>query len=196
MKNSDQYFYVVNKPMDFNTKCGELSNNITLNGTGFITINDSCSMFNQFLRIESQSTISVYKNLDFIKNSFIPLEINKFDQHKFITNNKELFDVSKEFDNIKHKLKYDQTFENLTLPLDLIHYVNVNKIHSGINFSTTIILCIIIAVCIYWYYKSNKKKNKLPDIRVSTYFSEDRVDHDVTSDHKPILKKPGKSNKA
>lgn len=186
IQNSDQYYYVVNKEMNFTTKCGEINDVISLKGTGFITINDSCSIYNQFLRIESQSTIGLYKNMNYVQNTFTPI-INKTpDKYKFIINDKELNDLSKEFEKIKEKLKYEENFDNLSIAENWAKYQETAQIQSGINISTSIIIFVVVLAGIYILGElHNHKRSNGTQVRVATYIAEEKVDHEVKPETKP-----------
>jgi IS1 family transposase len=186
IQKSDQYYYVVNKEMNFTTKCGEKDDMISLNGTGFITINDSCSIYNQFLRIESQSTTGLYKNMNYVQNTFTPIINKNPDKYKFIINDKELNDLNKEFEKIKEKLKYDENFDNLSMTENWAKYQETAKIQSGINISTSIIILFVVLVSIYILGElRDHKKNNRNAISIATYIAEEKIDHEVKPETKP-----------
>lgn len=184
--HSDQYYYVLTKEMNFTTRCGKDIEKVSLNGTGFITVNDSCSMYNQFLRIESQSTTKLYKELNVIKNTFVPLALKKSDKNKFIVNNKDLYDMSKEFERLKERLQYNVTFNNLSAAADWKQYYKTAKIHSGINISTSVVIFLIIAICIGFLYEFRANKETTP-ISVATYIAEERIDQGIPAQKKPLM---------
>lgn len=172
IKETDQYYYVAANKIIATTLCKEKTGEVVLEGTGLMTINESCSIFNANFRITSQSITSILKQNNYVISSFIPNTLNKNKAHKYIMKTDELSDITKEFDSIREKLKYNEIVEEMKLQNEMFKVdKETSRIHTGINIGVAFV-CISIFILILYILKF--RKPSASDINFVNYHGNDK----------------------
>lgn len=125
-----------------------------MEGTGLLTINESCSIFNANFRIASQSVSVLNRKNEYLASSFVPIRSNSDKINKYIIDKSDLTDINKKFEAIKEKLKYEEIVQEYKIAEKRNRFIFTEKIHTGLNISTTILILIIVLFCIYFYKKN------------------------------------------
>lgn len=172
IKDTEQYYYVAANRIVASTLCKEKPGEIVLEGTGLLTINESCSVFNANFRITSQSVTSVVKQNDYVISSFMPNTITNSKSQKYIMHTDELSDITREFDSIRDKLKNDEIMEEMKIQKEMLSEAKVTShVHTGVNITITII-CISAIFLIFCIFKL--KKPKASDVNFVNYNGNDK----------------------
>lgn len=175
IKNSNQYYFVMINPTNATKICDGKSENIHLEDTGLLTINDSCSILNTKFEITSQSINVLNRKNEYVSSSFIPYKSNEKKINKYIMNKKDLGDINKEFETIKNQIKYDEILQEHNKRKNQYMQFLPTHIQNGINLSTTTLVIVIFIILIYYYKKGYIKK----DINVITYKQEPKIDKEI-----------------
>jgi hypothetical protein len=198
IRDTDQYYFVVSNEMFLNTICGKDKGEITLQGTGLLTVNESCSVFNQKLSIDSQSTTNLYKKIKYVTNQFIPIDSKNKVSNKMVITSDELTGLSDNFEQIKEQLKYKGIANALEMQSEIKKYYQNNSIYTGVNIFTTILCIAVIATYLYFVWTGKHFRRRFGQsegISMNTYYSEEAVDKMVQTDRIPIIKKTKKEVK-
>jgi hypothetical protein len=162
IKNSDQFYFVFINKTHATKTCGEKVNDIVLEGTGLITINESCNIMNSKFRIASQSIDILYKQNEYISSNFKINVAKKQTENKYIINDSDLNNINAEFEILKEKLKTEEIMHSYH-----IKHANTNsigqKIQTGISYSTAIIAICAIAI-LYYLYRNGVFKNRYTNV--------------------------------
>lgn len=101
----NQYYFVVFKPMIIKVNCNNNFSNEVINGTGILTINDGCNIYNNFVQITPQTVTKVRTLNKFIVSKFTPyVQTNKRIIFKYEMGKNELDILDKNFEDIKTSL--------------------------------------------------------------------------------------------
>jgi hypothetical protein len=173
IKDTEQYYYVAANKIVASTLCKDKPGEVVLEGTGLLTINESCSVFSANFRITSQSITNVVKQNDYVISSFMTNTITNGKSHKYIMHTDELSDITKEFDSIRDKLKNEEIIAEMKMQKELLFQAKVtHHVHTGVNISITLIFCIFSVFLVFCIFKI--KKPKASDVNFVNYHGNDK----------------------
>lgn len=104
LNQDNQYYFYVIKPIKMIAKCGNKTNNVTLNNTGIMSIPNNCLVYNERIQIAAQSQMNIRKELKYIVSNYTDTNrtITKTQEQSF--DQEDLFVSNQNFEDIKNKI--------------------------------------------------------------------------------------------